>query len=271
MRHLGIRYLAYGLESCPKTGTPHHQTFLYFKSPRSVSLKALNNLGNEFGPKHCSIAPMKGTFQQNKAYCSKEGQLTEFGERPNHGARNDLEEVTNSIRSGLQTVDDVVETNPWLFHNYGRTLDRAEGIALRRKWRTEMTEGIWYVGPTGSGKSHKCFHDYGDFHPSTHYVKTLDEGWWDGYKGQETVIFNEFRGEIAFSELLDLVDKWPKNVKVRNKESVPFLAKRLIVTSSIDPQDCYSTRLVTESWEQFDRRFNVIHLENRPIDRMDQK
>ena len=122
-----------------------------------------------------------------------------------------------------------------------------------------MTKGIWICGASGSGKSHEAFSDY---NPDTHYIKNLQEDWWDGYKGQETVIINEFRGEIRFSELLDLVDKWPKTVKWRCRESVPFLAKRVIITSIKRPEDVYVNQ-VNEPWKQFERRFVVKEMEQK--------
>jgi len=39
------------------------------------------------------IEKMKGNFAQNEKYCSKEGKLIEFGERPKQGKRTDLIEV----------------------------------------------------------------------------------------------------------------------------------------------------------------------------------
>jgi hypothetical protein len=86
-----------------------------------------------------------------------------------------------------------------------------------------------------------------------------DKGWWDGYTGQETVILNEFRGQMLFSELLDLVDKFPKTVKIRNREPRPFLAKRLLVTSSMKPELVYSGVLEkSDNIDQLFRRFEIV-------------
>jgi len=253
-----IRYVAYGDEICPKTGQPHHQVFLYMCNNQYGTKARCNTMGNWFGPRHCHVEPMRGKIWENESYCSKEteGKLTKLGDEPKQGARHDLDETKELIMKGDLTVDEVAIENPAMFHQYGRTLDRLESIALRQRFRTEMTEGIWYTGPSGAGKSHICFEG---FDPATHYVKNLAEEWWDGYKGQETVILNEFRGQIPFAELLDLMDKWPKNVKWRCRESVPFLAKRILISSIKEPEQVYVNQS-GEPWEQFHRRCRVVHL-----------
>jgi hypothetical protein len=67
---------------------------------------------------------------------------------------------------------------------------------------------------------------------------------------------NEFRGQLKFSTLLELVDKWPLNVPCRNKESVPFVSKKLIVTSSMVPEDVYRN-VLNDNMNQLRRRFKV--------------
>lgn len=256
MKANNIRYVAYGEEKCPNTGRPHHQMFMYMQNQCSGTRRNCNKMGDWFGTTHCSVQPMRGKIEENEYYCSKESELVKIGDEPKQGCRADLDETKELIMKGDLTVDEVAVENPAMFHQYGRTLDRLEGIALRQRFRTEMTEGVWYTGPSGSGKSHECFRD---FDPETHYVKNLNEEWWDGYKGQETVILNEFRGQIPFAELLDLMDKWPKNVKWRCRESVPFLAKRILIASIKRPEQVYVNQC-GEPWEQFHRRCRVVTL-----------
>lgn len=255
-----VQYIAYGLEECPTTKRKHHQTFLYFVNQKSDGAKNLCKIGKMFGKVQCNVQPMRGSLAQNEAYCSKESELTTFGVKPSPGARGDIQAVVNQIVAGERTAEDVALNDAAFFHQYGRTLQYVEAVALRRQWRTWMTKGIWYHGPPACGKSHKAFDGYD---PTTHYIKNLNEEWWDGYKGQEIVILNEFRGQIPFSELLDLVDKWPKTVKWRGRESVPFLAKTVIVASVHYPMDVYKRQTAEEPWEQFSRRFDVIELEAR--------
>lgn len=262
-----IRYVAYTVETAPSTGRLHHQGFLYFYNKRGVGKRSCSAIGELFklkpGDVHAHVEPMRGSLLQNESYCSKQtaGVLIEHGNKPSPGARNDLDAVVQQIQAGEITPDDVAMSHPSMFHQYGRTLDRVATIALRRRWRTWMTQGIWLVGPPNAGKSHRAFQDYS---PDTHYIKNLNEDWWDGYTGQETVLLNEFRGQIPFSELLDLVDKWPKTVRQRNREPVPFLAKTVIVTSVFFPKDVYRRQDRDEPWAQFERRFTVEELQARP-------
>jgi hypothetical protein len=73
------------------------------------------------------------------------------------------------------------------------------------------------------------------------------------------VLLNEFRGQLPFGELLDLVDKWPKTVKWRCQEYVPFMAKKVIVTSPHRPKDVYINRCSDpDSMAQLLRRFRIF-------------
>lgn len=257
-------YICFSQEIAPTTGTPHLQG--YFETENQYTISALVK-------KHLKICkgihlePAKANAEKNKAYCSKtinidlnEGKWFERGEPKEQGKRNDLKYIKDEIIKG-KSVDEITMENPIIYHQYGRTLERIETITLRKQWRKWMTEGEWYWGPTGVGKSHKA---YENFDPSTHYVLNLnDNGWWDGYKGQPIVILNEFRGQIAYGELLDLIDCHPKEVKWRCREKVPFLAKKIIITSSMSPEDVYHNLSAKDSLTQLLRRLKIYYKTDR--------
>lgn len=241
-----MQYLAYGHETCPTTGRKHLQGWVYWKNARSMFACR--------GQYKCWIAVCKGTIDQQDEYCSKESTLTTFGKRPRQGERSDLKRKIDAVIKGEETVDDIIVADPEFFHKYGRTLQNAEDIAMRKRFRTEMTTCEWLWGKTGVGKSHIALKDY---NPETHYIVRNDNGWWEGYRQQHTVVINDFRGEIKYSELLQLIDKWPYHVKRRGREPMPFTSKHIIITSSLPPEEVYYNLSERDGIDQLLRRLTV--------------
>lgn len=256
-----MKYLCYSPETCPTTGRPHWQGFFYLYDQKTVSAAAKIY--------KCTVKACLGTAQENRIYCGaeryeKDGKIKEanpkfkeFGTLPAQGKRCDLDAVKDEIMAGRK-VDDICIDRPMLYHQYGRTLTKIENIYLRKQYRKWMTTCDWFYGETGVGKSHNAFIDY---NPETHYIFNLnDNGFWDGYVGQEIVIINEFRGQIPYSELLDLIDKYPKFVKLKGLPQVPFLAKHIIITSSLPPNEIYHNLAEKDSLDQLKRRIVLKHL-----------
>ncbi len=248
------QYILIGTELCPKTQKKHHQGFIYFSGARG----SYKQVGKQLGNSHVEMC--KGNIDQNTDYCSKDENVKEYGIRPALGCRTDLDAIKDDLLNSKISVDEICVEMPTMYHQYGRTLNKLEDIALRRKHRSWMTEGEWVYGATGTGKSHYAFTD---FNSDSHYIYPNDGGWWDGYKGQGIVIVNEFRGGIAYSELLDLLDKYPKQVRRRGREPVPFLAKKIIITSSLPPCEVYSNLAISDSLKQLYRRVKLIKMEQK--------
>lgn len=245
-----MRYLCYGTEVCPTSGKKHYQGYVYWLNPRGYRATCKKW--------KCWVRPSKGTPAQARAYCIKDGTYVEFGTLPQQGKRSDLDDLAQKILRGEKSVEDVLVEEPMTYHMYGRTLNALEDVAMRKKYRTEMTTCKWYVGPTGVGKSHAAFQGYS---PETHYKVTLkDKGWWDGYRQQETVIINDFRGSIDYDELLNIIDKWPHSVPRRGREPMPFTSKNVIITSPMTPEEVYCRRHYKDDIAQLLRRIEVITL-----------
>lgn len=245
------KYLIYGLETCPDTKRLHWQGEVYFYD--KVSTKMAQQILC-IGKAHCENFLKLDAIASNN-YCKKDGNYFEHGIPPKQGRRTDLEAVAKDLMEDKLCVEDILVNHPMLYHQYGRTLDKLEDVKLRKKYRTEMTKGIWYYGDTGRGKSHKVFENYD---PETHYVVPEDNGWWDGYRQQKYVILNDFRGRISYNELLQMVDKWPFSVKRRGREPMPFTSEFVLITSSLRPELVYHNRNTEDSMAQFNRRFETI-------------
>jgi len=252
-----------GVEKCPKTSREHRHVLLYSNNPKPDSRTGRGWIAKQLEcVKHPDVRGARGDEEQCTAYLSKDNSFQDFGDKPKQGMRSDLEVIKDDILNGSKTAEDIAIEQPTMYHQYGRTFNKLEDIALRRKFRTWTTSCEWIYGSTGVGKSHKAFENYS---PDTHYIYPNDNGWWDGYIGQETVIINEFRGGIQYAELLDLIDKWPKTVKRRHREPVPFLAKHIIITSSMTPSEVYSNLSANDRLEQLIRRIKLTHLKRTEV------
>ncbi len=251
-----VKYLLYGKESCPKTGRIHHQGYLWLKT-QCGSIKTMANMFD----KGTHVEMCHGSWDENCKYCVKDDNVSEFGEAPKQGARGDIKKNIEMIMSGDMGAEDFVDLDPVHYHMYGRTLHKAEDIALRKKFRKEMTTCEWLWGPTGTGKSHRAFKD---FDPETHYVWKNEKEWQDGYTGQEIVIINELRGDtLRFGKLLQLIDKWPYYLERRRREPVPFIAKHIIITSALPPEEIFVNLAEDDRLDQLYRRIVVTHVSER--------
>lgn len=250
------RYMVYGFE-VGQSGTRHIQGFLYMNNDKTLSAmkKKFHSTAH--------LEPQKGTSVQASDYCKKDGKFVERGEIPQQGRRTDLTSLKDEILAGKK-VDDIVLEDPEMYHKYGRTLHKIEDLRMRKTYRTTMTEGVWLYGTTGTGKSEAAFKD---FNPDTHYHYKYDNSdWQDGYTQQDIVIIDEFRGQIPMHSLLTMVDKHPNHVmKRRGREPLPFVSKKVIVTSSMHPRDVYKNLNENDKLEQLLRRFKIINLNENKI------
>jgi len=267
-------YLHFAQEKAPKTNKAHIDGYYEYPTQRKWGTE-LKKFVKKFGAGFGDLQTAKGTAGENDDYSTK--ALDRLGDLPveyhsqgtpgkGQGARTDIVDKKNAILAGETTVEEIMCDVPEFYHKYGRTLQKIEDLAFRKKYRTEMTQGIWLYGPTGVGKSHRYLKD---FNPDTHYIwKQNDRGWQDGYTGQATVIFNEFRGSLPYEELMDIVDKWPYTVPRRSQAPAPFLAKTVVITASRPPWDVYPNRQSEDGILELRRRFKIEHIKKREHDQI---
>lgn len=255
-----MTYLVAGHEVCPTTGRTHVDFYYEYETPRKITTeikKFLKTFGGGWG----KLFIANGSHGENFDYSTKEDrEMITIGEPITQGMRSDLKELVDSVKVGEVSTEEILLDNPIMFHQYGRTLEKAEDIYLRSRFRTIMPTAYWLWGGTGVGKSHEALHNY---HPSTHYTWKDDNGWQDGYRQQPNVVLNDFRGELPYNQLLQLIDKWPYFVRRRNREPMPFTSERIIITSSLPPHKVYNKRDVEDDLAQLLRRVQVIEVTTR--------
>lgn len=91
-----IKYGVLGKEVA-STGTPHLQGYIQLKQPKTISAlqKVLTNAGLRV-----SVIIARGNWQQNSDYCSKDGDVFEWGEPKKQGSRTDIHSMYQDIKEG---------------------------------------------------------------------------------------------------------------------------------------------------------------------------
>lgn len=231
-----LRFIAYGEEVCPDTGTLHYQAYLVCYKPTRLS-----QLIKWFGSGH-HFEPMYGTLQQNETYCSKEGSFTKLGDEPKQGERHDLIGFKRQLEEGKSPLE--VAEDDGHFGTYVKYHTGMEKYAshLAKKKRNAMgfcpPSTYLRVGEPGLGKSKHVFelHPPGDI-----YTWEPDMGqFFDGYTGQPVVLFEDVqKGQIPpLGKFKRLLDGYPVTLNIKGGSAV-WSPKTVYITSNELPLAWY--------------------------------
>lgn len=222
-----FKYIAYGLETCPKTGRQHHQGFCVFKHV-TASIKGVKK---KFRMPKLHVEKMHHSIEENEDYCSKEtaGTLVEFGKRNHQGCRTDNVSMMDGVKEGLTEVE-LAEANPALWCQYGRRWERyRELLEPARDWVTEV---FVFWGPPDTGKTREAWARGG---PGMDSV-SIRNGFVIGYTHAPDVLMNEFEpDDIPRKDLLDMWDRYKHTVNVKNQSNVMWNPRRIFVTTNTNP------------------------------------
>ena len=104
----------------------------------------------------CHIEKAKGNDIQNKEYCSKEGQFTEWGTPVGQGRRSDLLEIVQLVQSGETSMERIARECPVQVIKYYKGIEAYIRLTRPIPERDFKTEVRFYYGRPGSGKSRRA-------------------------------------------------------------------------------------------------------------------
>lgn len=264
-KYQNIIYFCYCQEIGRETHTVHIHIFLYSKSPLSG-----NSLIKTF--QGCHLDPANGTCEQNRAYIYKigkwentekedtriEGMQFESGECPveKPGRRSDLEELKNLLLEG-KTNGEIYNINA-SYMRYASTLDRVRQDLIYTKYKNEprFVEVEYVHGKTGTGKTRTIMEKYGyaNVYRVTDYTHPFD-----GYEGQDVIIFEEFRSSLKIQDMLNYLDIYPVVLPCRYNNKQACFHKIYICTNwTLDQQYESVQQEYKETWNAFLRRIHTI-------------
>lgn len=162
--------------------------------------------------------------------CADLDSRFEFGVAPRMRRNNptDWQQVYDNARAGNfdQIQPDV------LVRHYGN-LRRINMDNLVLPNRNDCRVYVYWGAP-GTGKSRRAREEAGE----DAYVKPNSTKWWNGYRGQERVIIDDFDGKIGLHHLKVWFDRYRCSVETKGGE-IPLVANEFWITSNLRPQDWF--------------------------------
>ena len=228
LQALACKYLVYGKEVAPTTGTPHLQGMITFKDAKTTSA-AIKLLPG------CHVEATKDSHA-SMLYCKKDGDVYEAGvapKKPSDGGQMEKDRYKRARESAaagdLEGIDDD------LYVRHYSTFKKIKEDHQVKPVSISVIDGFhWYHGPSGSGKSRKAH----DENPDAH-LKNPNK-WWDGYDGIAPVIIDEW--DPTHSVLASYLKRWadhhPFSAEIKGGTRI-LRPRKIIVTSNYTIRECF--------------------------------
>ncbi|MBR2403260.1 MAG: hypothetical protein IKB01_10945 [Lachnospiraceae bacterium] len=249
--------------------TLHTHLFIQFKNA-----VYFNSIKNAFPTAHLDICG--GSAQECRSYIRKEGTyensekantnlketFEEFGTVPqeSQGRRTDLEVAYQMIKDGKTNIE-LLEYNP-NYITYLPYFDKVRLEILAERYRNERRFDmlVTYVyGPSGVGKSSDILNEHGDanVYRCTEYSHYM----FDGYRGENVMVFEEFRSDIKIGCILNYLDVYSIQLPARyaNKQACYHY---VYIVSNWKLEEQYSNERIEhpETYQAFLRRIKKVRI-----------
>ncbi len=257
-----VKYLVFQSE-VGATGVIHIQFYCMFHA--QLGLRPIHDI---LGAR-VHVDASRGTPGQNKHYCLKPhdgcechhcedaralpnvgrevapGFITgEYG-RMRAARSGSMTAVIDMMDTGA-TLNEILLANPEQAIKFGTRITQEFGRRLpERDWAMEIEI---FVGETGTGKSFTAKLE----NPESISIPWPTGGrWWmPGYTGQHTIVLDEFRMQIKMDTMLKVMDRYAWTTESKGS-NFPFVSRKIVITTNIDPKDWYQmVKLVASRGQQ---------------------
>lgn len=256
-------------------GTPHTHVYAVFRN--SVMFDTLHK---KFYGAHVESA--KGSNADNRDYIRKEGKwledakhetnltdtFEEWGELPPDRTKSETqsEQIMQMVIDGKTNAEILAEIpGAYTKLNY---IEQSRQTLLAEKyrdvWRTMEVTYIW--GTTGAGKTRSVMEKYGysNVYRVTDYAHPFD-----GYRGQDVILFDEFRSSLPLAAMLTYLEGYPIELPCRYANRTACFTKVFLI-SNIPLERQYPNVQQDEpaSWQAFLRRIGSVKRMEKDFERL---
>lgn len=243
--NIRCKYIVYGKEVAPTTGTPHLQGFVSFASPCTLAAAQKKLPG-------CWVEGAR-SIDEAIDYAQKDLDWVERGTRPlNQLEKGEAEEKRwTDIRQAAEEgrVEDIPARVRFM---NSKLIDYHRDKALQARPLSDSEDQmLWYHGSSGTGKSRKAREE----NPEA-YLKMCNK-WWDGYSDEEVVLIEDFDKTHAVlgHHLKIWADRYPFLAEKKGG-AFKIRPKLIIVTSNYAPEEIWED---DNTLQPILRRFKLHH------------
>jgi hypothetical protein len=215
------------------------------------------------------IEPTQGRKEEAENYIQKRGKFAEKGEvvvyiarhgeiQGRQGQRSDIAHIVQMIEDGIPNKQ-IRQLYPAQYFLHQSKIER-----IRQEIRQELAAGecrplvVKYIyGTSGTGKTRYINDTYG----ATAFRVTDYSHPFDGYNGQDILVFEEFHSQITMSGMLDYLDVYCTELPSRYANKIAVYSKVYIISNlSLEQQYQNIQKDEPQVWAAFARRIHsVIH------------
>lgn len=240
------RYLVFNKEKAPTTGTEHYQGYIEFNTPKRYDWCSKHLVPGWYQKR-------AGSREEARAYCTKgESRISGphvYGDwAPQaQGKRTDIERLV-ALAKGGTSYDEIIREEPEAAIRHTRGLK--ELCRVFQPPRTGDVQVFVLYGPSGIGKSSYVAANS----PGAFWLD--DNKWFDGYSNNETIVLDEYRGQLPFRLLMRLL-RPIGGLRVETKGGHINLVHRTVwITTNWLPVNWHN-------WEKKSCRDGYLPLKNR--------
>ena len=249
-----------------ENGTPHMHMVL--EDPSKSRFTAVQKL---FPSIH--IEPTRGSKDQAEDYINKRGKFVEKGTtivvppvyhgsiKAQQGIRKDFALIEDLIEQGKRPSEITALSVNFLKHE---TLIRKRFFAKKfsETPNHRKVTVYWHVGESGTGKSYSQIQLMEQYPNDVYLFNDYDGGGFDLYEAQSILFMDEFKGNLKFQVLLNLLDAYKTQLHCRYANTYA-LWNEVHISSIFPPEEAYKFMVETlnhtkDPFAQLLRRLNFI-------------